>query len=126
MMLKNILVVGIGGGLGSIARYLCQKYFYELHPHPFPFGTLIVNVFGCFLIGLIYSLAEKGNILTPEWRLFLTTGICGGFTTFSAFAYENVALLKTGDVLYFCLYIAVSVVLGIAATFAGIAVLKSI
>jgi CrcB protein len=126
MMLKNILLVGLGGSIGSIARYLCQKYFYELHPHPFPFGTLVVNIVGCFLIGAFYSLAEKGNILTPEWRLFLTTGICGGFTTFSAFAYENITLLKSGDLIYFGLYIAGSVVLGIAATFAGIALLKLI
>lgn len=125
-MLKNIFFVGLGGGIGSIARYLCQKYFYEFHPHTFPFGTFLVNIFGCFLIGVFFALSEKGNVLTPEWRLFLTTGICGGFTTFSAFAYENVILLKTGNVLYFGLYIAASVVLGIAATFAGIALLKLI
>jgi CrcB protein len=126
MMLKNILFVGLGGGIGSIARYLCQKYFYEFHPHTFPFGTFLVNISGCFLIGIFFALSQKGNILTPEWRLFLTTGICGGFTTFSAFAYENVILLKTGNILYFGLYIAASVILGIAATFAGIALLKFI
>lgn len=126
MMLKNILIVGLGGGIGSIGRYLCQKYFHELHPHPFPFGTLIVNIVGCFLIGMFYSLSEKGNMITPEWRLFLTTGICGGFTTFSAFAYENVTLLKAGDLFYFGLYVSLSVLLGIAATFAGIALLKMV
>jgi CrcB protein len=126
MMLKNILLVSLGGGIGSVGRYLCQRYFYQLHPHPFPFGTLVVNIVGCFLIGAFYCLAEKGNLLTPEWRLFLTTGICGGFTTFSAFAYENVTLLKSGDLIYLGVYIAVSVVLGIAATFAGIALLKLI
>jgi CrcB protein len=126
MMLKNILLVGLGGSIGSIARYLCQRYFYEWQPHPFPFGTLIVNIVGCFLIGAFYSLAEKGDLLTPELRLFLTTGICGGFTTFSAFAYENVTLLKSGDFIYFGLYVALSVVIGIAATFAGVALLKLI
>ncbi len=126
MMLKNILMVGLGGSIGSIGRYLCQKYFYEFHPHPFPFGTLAVNIIGCFLIGTFYSLAEKGNVLTPELRLFLTTGICGGFTTFSAFAYENVTLLKSGDFVYFGLYVILSVVLGIAAVYAGIALFKLI
>jgi len=126
MILKNMLIVGVGGGMGSIARYLCQKYFYESHPHPFPFGTFAVNIFGCFLIGIFYALSEKGNLLTPEWRIFLTTGICGGFTTFSSFAYENVTLLKAGDYLYFGLYAAGSVALGIIATFCGIALLKLI
>jgi CrcB protein len=126
MIFKNILIVGIGGGLGSITRFLCQKYISAWYPHPFPFGTFLVNILGCFLIGVFYALAEKGNILTPEWRLFLTTGICGGFTTFSAFAYENVTLLRSGDFLYFGLYIAGSVFLGIIATFGGIALLKLI
>ena len=126
MMLKNLLVVGLGGGLGSIARFLCQKYIYEWYPHPFPFPTFIVNIVGCFLIGVFFGLAEKGNILSPEMRIFLITGICGGFTTFSSFANENVALLKSGDFLYFSLYVSLSVVLGIAATFAGIALLKTI
>jgi fluoride exporter len=126
MIFKNILVVGIGGGLGSIARFLCQKYISAWHPHPFPFGTFLVNILGCFLIGVFYALAEKGNILTPEWRLFLTTGICGGFTTFSSFAYENVSLLRSGDFLYFGFYAAGSVFLGIVATFGGIALLKLI
>jgi len=126
MIFKNILLVGLGGGLGSIARFLCQKYIYSWYPHPFPFGTFLVNIFGCFLIGVFYALSEKGNLLTPEWRLFLTTGICGGFTTFSAFAYENVSLLKSGDFLYFGLYTAGSVFFGITATFGGIALLKLI
>jgi fluoride exporter len=126
MIFKNILFVGLGGGLGSIARFLCQKYMSEFYPHPFPLGTFLVNILGCFLIGVFYALSEKGNILTPELRLFLTTGICGGFTTFSSFAYENVTLLKTGDFLYFGLYTAGSVVLGIAATFGGIALFKLI
>ena len=124
--MKNILLVGFGGGLGSIARFLCQKYLYALYPHPFPIGTFVVNIVGCFLIGIFYALAEKGNILTPEWRLLLTTGFCGGYTTFSTFAYENINLLKGGDFLYFGLYIAGSVILGIVATFCGMLILKLI
>lgn len=125
-MIKNMLIVGLGGGAGSIARYLVQKYINEWHPHPFPFATLLVNVSGCFLIGLFYGMMEKGSLLTPEWRLLLTTGLCGGYTTFSTFAYENVALLKAGDFAYFGMYIALSVVLGIAATFGGLLIFRII
>jgi len=125
-MLKNIFLIGFAGGLGSIARFLCQKYLYEWNPHPFPIGTFAVNIFGCFLIGLFYGLSERGNILTPEWRLLLTSGFCGGFTTFSSFAYENIVLLKRGDFIYFVLYTAGSVQLGLVATYFGIALLKLI
>jgi CrcB protein len=126
MMIKNILLVGFGGAVGSIGRYLVQKYVNEWHPHPFPFATLLVNLSGCFLIGLCYGFMEKGDVLTPEWRLLLTTGLCGGFTTFSSFAYENVTLLKTGDFGYLGLYIAASVILGIAAVFGGIFIFRII
>ena len=123
-MIKNILLVAIGGSVGSIFRYLCQKWVYQFYPHPFPWGTFLVNVAGCFLIGIFYSVSEKSNILSPEWRLLLTTGFCGGFTTFSAFAFENVTLLRSGDLIYFVIYILASVLLGIVAVLAGIAVIK--
>src|SRR5215831_5173746 len=119
MLFKNILLVAFGGGLGSVSRFLCQKYVYELYAHPFPWGTFIVNISGCFLIGLFYGLAERGNLLTPEWRLLLTTGFCGGFTTFSSFAYENITLLRSGDFAYFLLYSLGSLVVGIVATYLG-------
>lgn len=95
-----------------------------MYPFTFPLGTFIVNTTGCLLIGLFYALSEKGNLLTPEWRLALTTGLCGGFTTFSTFAYENMNLLRTGDYLYFGLYILASVALGIAAVYLGIITIK--
>ena len=120
------MLVGIGGGIGSIARFLCQKYLYALYPHHFPAGTFTVNILGCFLIGIFYGLTEKGNLFTPEWRLLLMTGLCGGYTTFSSFALENITLLKSGEYLYCALYIAGSVILGIAATFFGAFVLKLI
>jgi CrcB protein len=124
MLWKNILLVALGGSLGSVARFLCQKYIYAWHPHPFPFGTFIVNIVGCFLIGIFYAWAEKGQLLTPEWRILLTTGFCGGFTTFSSFAFENISLLKNGEISYFLLYCAGSVVIGIAACWAGIILIK--
>lgn len=123
-MIKNFLLIGFGGGLGSIARYLCQKWFGESYAHPFPWGTFVVNIVGCFLIGIIYAAAEKTIFFTPQIRLLLITGLCGGFTTFSAFAFENMSLLRSGDVFYFLLYSIGSVALGIAAVFAGITLIK--
>jgi CrcB protein len=123
-MMKNILLVGLGGGIGSMARYLCQKWFAENIAHPFPWGTFVVNLTGCLLIGLIYAISEKTTMLSPQTRLLLITGLCGGFTTFSAFAFENMSLLRSGDSLYFLIYTTGTVVLGIAAVFAGIALIK--
>ena len=123
-MIRNILLVGLGGSIGSIARYLCQKWFSENYPHPFPWGTFIVNITGCFLIGVIYAAAEKSTVLSPQTRLLLITGICGGFTTFSTFAFENMNLLRSGDIVYFFIYTVASVVLGIAGVFGGMAIMK--
>lgn len=125
-MIKNILLVGLGGGVGSIARYLCQKWFAENVQHPFPWGTFVVNIVGCFLIGLIYAIAEKTTLLSPSTRLLLITGLVGGFTTFSTFALENIELLRSGDTLYFLLYTLASVVIGFVAVFAAIALIKTI
>lgn len=120
----NILIVGLGGGAGSILRYLCQKWINESYQHNFPLATFLVNVFGCLLIGIFYALGEKGNILSPQTRLLLITGLCGGFTTFSTFAFENMNLLRTGDNFYFFLYAIGSVVLGIAAVYVGSFIIK--
>lgn len=123
-MIKSILLIGLGGGIGSIARYLCQKWFAENIQHPFPWGTFVVNILGCFLIGIFYALTEKTALLSPQTRLFLITGLCGGFTTFSTFAFENMSLLRSGDITYTLLYVAASVLLGIGAVFAGIGLIK--
>jgi len=123
-MIKNLLLVAVGGGVGSIARYLCQKWVSENHFHPFPWGTFVVNLAGCFLIGVVYAAAEKTTFISPQIRLLLITGFCGGFTTFSTFAFENMNLLRSNDSLYFLTYAVASVVLGIGAVFAGIAIIK--
>ena len=125
-MIKNVLLVGLGGSIGSIARYLCQKWFAENIQHPFPWGTFVVNLLGFFLIGVIYAAAEKTTLLSPQTRLLLITGLCGGFTTFSAFAFENMSLLRNGDTSYFLLYTIGSVLLGIIGVFAGVSLVKFI
>jgi fluoride exporter len=123
-MIKNLLLVAFGGGVGSIARYLCQKWLGENYAHPFPWGTFVVNLIGCFLIGIIYAASEKTTFVGPQVRLLLITGFCGGFTTFSTFAFENMNLLRTNDTVYFLIYAIGSVLLGIIAVFAGIGLMK--
>lgn len=118
-MLRIILLVGAGGFLGSVARYLASKYIQQSLLSPFPFGTFWVNILGCFLIGLFYGLSERSGFMTNELRLFLTVGFCGGFTTFSTFANENMGLLRDGAFLYFALYTGLSVFFGLVAVYLG-------
>ena len=119
MVFKNILWVGIGGALGSICRYLTQKAFLKLFPHAFPLGTFIVNITGCFLIGMLFGAANRLDYLSPAFRLLLMTGFCGGFTTFSAFTLEGMELMNQQKFLIFTLYFTCSVVFGLIATFTG-------
>ena len=123
--MNNILLIAIGGAIGSVSRYGCQKWIYQFYPHPFPFGTFVVNILGSLLIGLFFGLSERGNIMSPEWRLFLTTGFCGGYTTFSTFSFETLALLKEGNYGYALMYIILSVVLGLMAVWLGTIIVKS-
>ncbi len=124
--MNNILLIAIGGAIGSVSRYGCQKWIYQLYPNPFPLGTLVVNILGSLLIGLFFGFSEKGNIMSPEWRLFLTTGFCGGYTTFSTFSFETLALLKEGNYSYALMYIILSVLFGLMAVWLGTIIVKSI
>jgi fluoride exporter len=123
-MFKTLLLVGTGGFLGSISRFLASRLIQNNWPATFPFGTFFVNISGCFLIGLIYGISEKSSILTSGWKMFLAVGFCGGFTTFSTFANENLALLRDGDFFHFLLYTGLSVFLGITATFLGVVITR--
>lgn len=106
--------------MGGICRYLLQQSVQRWFPSAIPWGTFWVNITGCFAIGIVYALADRSNLLSTEMRLFLATGICGGFTTFSSFAYENVALLLERDYYSPLLYVFLSIVVGFAAVFAGL------
>ncbi|MFC2086208.1 fluoride efflux transporter CrcB [Bacteroidota bacterium] len=118
-MIRIALLIGAGGFIGTISRYfsqiLIQRWFQTL----FPLGTMSVNIIGSFIIGVVYAFSEKSNVLTPEIRLFLTVGFCGGFTTFSSFSYNIMNLAKDYGVLYNLFYIIGSIVLGVLAVYLG-------
>lgn len=109
----NILLVGIGGGMGSILRYFLQRTLNV----SFPYGTLLVNIAGCLLIGLLWGIFTRH--IDEHRRLLLVTGFCGGFTTFSTFTYEGVQMLMENRWMVFLLYTFLSVVAGLAATYFG-------
>lgn len=125
-MTRSLILVGAGSCIGGIARYLTQLFVQKHYPSSIPFGTLTVNITGCFIIGILYALADRGNIMSPAMRLLLATGFCGGFTTFSSFAYENISLIRDGEFLYTSLYILLSLVIGLLAVWLGILLIKLI
>ena len=113
-MLKNILLVALGGAVGSVCRYIISCF-----PHTsFPWGTFVVNILGSLLIGLLVGWATKG-VISDGMKLLLITGFCGGFTTFSTFANESLGMMKTGDVFLAALYIGASIVVGFFAVWLG-------
>lgn len=118
-MIKDVLIVGIGGFIGSSSRYLFGQLIYKYFDTTFPLGTLIINLIGCFLIGLILGLFEKGNIISLNMNLFLTVGICGGFTTFSTFSNDSLILIKNNEIVSLLIYLSVSVLVGLLMTFLG-------
>ena len=114
--MKEWLLVALGGALGSGARYSLSAFILDHTLQArFPYGTFAVNVIGCLLAGILVGLADKYNLISPEGRLFLITGILGGFTTFSAFGVETIHLLRRGDFLVASSYVVFSVVCALAA-----------
>src|SRR5690606_8799960 len=116
--------VGLGGAFGSILRYFTSVLFVKYNYTAFPYATLTVNIIGCFLIGVLFSTSERYVWLSDAWRLFLITGFCGGFTTFSTFAYENILQLQQGNYRDFFLYAIGSYAAGLLAVVAGIQLVK--
>jgi CrcB protein len=115
-----IWYVALGGAAGSVSRFVFGAIIQRWSGAPFPFGTLIVNVTGCFLFGFVMRYALATSIFTPEMRALLTTGFCAGYTTFSTFSYESVALLDAGEYWRAGLYVVLSVALSLAATVVGL------
>jgi len=123
--MKQALIVGLGGFIGAIIRYKLGGIILHHTLHwRFPLGTFIVNVLGCFAIGLLAGLAERRDFLSPDLRLFLFTGMIGGFTTFSAFAFEGILLCRRGEWLIALLYTLLSVICGFIAVWVGVRLLN--
>ena len=121
--MKQLLLVFIGGGFGSVLRYIIGKYLNSTETG-IPYGTFAANILGSLLIGLILGLAVKNNTLSQNQTLLLATGFCGGFTTFSTFAYENHVFLKAGDFTSFAIYTITSFIIGFLAVFLGLFLVK--
>ena len=121
--MKHLLLVFFGGGVGSVLRYILGRYLNSTETG-IPYGTFAANILGSLLIGLILGLAAKNDSLSQSQTLLLATGFCGGFTTFSTFAYENHVFLKAGDFASFALYTIGSFVIGFLAVFIGMFLVK--
>lgn len=123
--MRNVLIIAAGGAIGAVLRYLVSFATQSLKDKlPLPLGTLLVNVIGCLLIGILATLAESGKVITPETRNFLVVGVLGAFTTFSTFGYESVTLLDKGYTLRFFGNMAAQLGLGFGAVWLGINLVK--
>ncbi len=118
-MIQNILLVGCGSFVGGILRYLTGQALAGRSLMGMAVGTMSVNLAGCFLFGVIYGLLERFGSLQSGWALLLSVGLCGGFTTFSTFSNEMLSLMRTGSMLAFCAYAAVSVAGGVLLLYMG-------
>jgi CrcB protein len=123
-MLRIALIVGLGGFLGTLARYFSMQWVSRSFQLTFPLGTLLVNILGCFLIGVFWSLSDKNQWFSSDLRLFLSVGFCGGFTTFSTFTADSLMLIRNAQFLHLTGYVLISVVVGIIFTYLGYALVK--
>ncbi len=125
--MKNALLVGLGGFLGCIARYLTNVSVHRMLDDPlFPYATLLVNVAGCFLIGVVGELAQNSRLVSPEMQMFLIVGLFGGFTTYSTFGHQTLMLVRDGHTLLALLNVSSHVLLGLGAVWLGILATKMI
>lgn len=123
-MVKSLMIAGAGGFIGTVFRFVISRYIQIHTPTVFPWGTFIVNILGSLLIGFIFGLTEKGDWLSPDVRIFLTVGICGGFTTFSALTDDAFLLLQSREWLRFVMYASLSFTLGLVAVYSGRIMIK--
>jgi len=120
----NILIIGIGGFIGAILRYLLSGYFYNLYGNKFPYGTLAVNIIGCLILGFFITLAEGKFIVSPQMKSFVAIGLLGAFTTFSTFSFETLVLLQRELYISAFLNIFISISAGLLAVWLGIILAK--
>lgn len=122
--MKYALIVFLGGGIGAVTRYWLSGFIYRLTGASFPYGTLVVNVIGCLLIGFLMTFFEERFIINPALRLLLTIGFLGGLTTYSTFSYETIALLQEGNFLYGLGNVIATTFVCLASAWAGAAIGK--
>ena len=118
-MIKSIVIVGIGSFFGGALRYYLSTLIKGCCTHGFPWGTLTVNALGCLIFGMLFALFHKSGTTYSPWCLLLTTGVCGGFTTFSTFAHESIQMLQSNNIMGFACYVGASIILGLALVALG-------
>lgn len=118
--MRELILIFVGGGLGSVARFSINKWITSLHSHHFPYGTFLVNVMACFCLGILVGIADRKQIISPEARLFWTVGFCGGFSTFSTFSSDTLVLIQQGFHFSSLMYVLGSLLLCLAATYLGL------
>ena len=123
-MIKTLLFIALGGAIGSLIRYFLSIFINKYWANNFPLATFVTNVLGCFLIGLFVGFLEKFYLSSSALKYLLITGFCGGFTTFSAFAFENFTLFQNQNTLIALLYIGTSIFIGIIAVWLGLFIAK--
>lgn len=120
----EIILVAVGGGVGATTRYLVSNWAAARIGAEFPYGTLIVNVVGCFIIGAFMTVATERFIVSPYWRLFVTVGFVGGMTTFSSFSYETLHLLQEADIMRAFYNVGLNILVGFFATWLGMSAVR--
>lgn len=123
-MFKAMLIAGLGGFVGTCLRFLVGKLFHFAGCTAFPWGTFTVNLVGSFIIGILFGLAEKSNLISPSMNVLLITGFCGGFTTFSSFADDMYLMVEQRQWLWFVLYVGLSFLLGLALVWIGRSIVR--
>ena len=125
-MLQKLALLALAGGMGSLARYGLAGFVQRTTGVSFPWGTFVANIAGSFIIGIVFAFAEKGNLMSAEWRMFFAVGICGGFTTFSSFAFNNLMMIEEKSIGQMLLNVGGSLFFGILAVYLGIILVRAI